>query len=127
MVQGILIEDGHIVVHNPATGLPMHKVKCSTISEVHAAIQAAHVAQVSWARVPLAERVAILKRAVAEIQTVAEELTDTIVAEMGKARQEAVEEVEGAVGKDAWLDLVQVHYLHTLLRDVFRKISFCLK
>lgn len=52
MVQGVLLENGHIVDTNPATGAVIRRVRVSTSAEVDAAIAAARTAQPRWAAKP---------------------------------------------------------------------------
>ena len=48
MVQGVKIEQGHIVDTNPATGAVIQRVRVSTPSDIDAAVAAARTAQPSW-------------------------------------------------------------------------------
>ena len=106
MVQGVRKEDGHLVDTNPATGAVIEKIKCTPEAEITAIVAHAQAAQASWAAVPLAERVALLKKAVASLGPRSDALAALITEEMGKVLSEAAEEVSGAVDKDEYLDLI---------------------
>lgn len=107
MVQGVLVQDNQIHVINPASGKLVGKVPCSTLEQVAAAIGRAKAAQRAWCLVPLAQRVNLLKKACEEIKQRHQELASTIVKEMGKVMEEAIEEVEGAYSKEEFLGLVE--------------------
>ena len=108
MVQGVVIEDGHIVDVDPATGEVIARVKCSTPADVTAAVAACAAAQPAWAATPLAARIALLKEACRLLGAdgKAAALAALITQEMGKIAEEAAEEVSGACAKDDWLDLI---------------------
>lgn len=77
---------------NPATGEPLHPIPQSSVDDVRAAIARAREAQEAWARVPVADRAAVLLRfhdLVLDRQT---DILDIIQAESGKARKHAFEE-----------------------------------
>ena len=97
---------GRLICVNPATGAEIARVPCSTTAGVRDAVGRARAAQPAWAATPLAKRVGLLKRATAALAARREELVATMVAEMGKVRQEAEEEVDGAIDKDEYLDLI---------------------
>ena len=107
MVQGVAIEDGCIVDTNPANGEVIARVPCSTPEEIASAVAAAAAAQPAWAATPLAERVALIKAALAKLATDVEALATLITIEMGKVASEAKEEAEGAVAKDDFIALVE--------------------
>jgi len=106
MVQGVVVENGHLVDVNPATGEVIARVPCSTPEDVATAVKAARAAQPQWAAVPLAERVKLLKAATAALAKDTEELALLITQEMGKVISEAKEEASGAGEKSSFLDLV---------------------
>lgn len=106
MVQGVVIEAGHLVDINPATGEEVGRVKVSAAEDVQAAIQAACTAQSAWGDLELAERGALLKAGITKLKEGRAELETTIVKEMGKVLQEAKDEVDGAIDKDQFIDLV---------------------
>jgi acyl-CoA reductase-like NAD-dependent aldehyde dehydrogenase len=79
-------------------------VRCSTEAEVGEAIAAAKAAQPAWAATPLAERIELLKAVCKALDK--EALVALIVQEMGKLESEARDEVDGAMDKDEFLDLI---------------------
>jgi len=131
MVQGVCIEDGCIVDTNPATGEVLARVKCTPVSEVPAMVARAQAAQPGWQATPLATRAALLKQAVSSIGGRKDELVDTIVREMGKVRAEAEEEVAGAMGREAYVDLIAaanapVAYENgVVVRDAHGVVAIC--
>jgi len=106
MVQGVEIKDGKIVNTDPATGAVVALVPVSTPAVVESTIAAARASQMSWASKTFEERGALLKAALATLAEKRDELATMIVKEMGKVLSEAKEEVDGAVGKDEFIDLV---------------------
>ena len=109
MVQGVKIVDGFILNNNPATGeLIEPPVAVTTPSELVDVIAKANAAQVAWGELPLAERIALLRKGAAAVEQIAQELADTITNEMGKISAEATAEVENAIElKGLWLDMIQ--------------------
>lgn len=113
MVQGVVIEEGKLVDVSPRTGEVVARVPVSSEAEVVAAVAAARAAQVEWALRPLAERVALLKRAIKEgvghggSEERLKELAELMTREMGKLEGEAREEAEGVADKDELLELVE--------------------
>jgi acyl-CoA reductase-like NAD-dependent aldehyde dehydrogenase len=108
MVQGVVIEDGHIVDRSPADNTIYAKVPVSTVDEIDASLLAAKEAQPAWNAVPLAQRVALLCTSVKETLTPQiDALAEIVVKEMGKVLSEAKEEVQGAADKDAYMALVK--------------------
>jgi malonate-semialdehyde dehydrogenase (acetylating) / methylmalonate-semialdehyde dehydrogenase len=63
MVQGVVIEDNHIVDCNPATNEEIARVKCATADEISGAVENARSAQAEWAEYSLEERVALVNKA----------------------------------------------------------------
>ena len=68
MVQGVVIEKGHIVDVNPATGEVVGRVPVSTPAEVDAAVAAARAAQPKWAALSLADRTEKVRLAVVHVR-----------------------------------------------------------
>ena len=93
MVQGVKIEQGHIVDTNPATGAVIQRVRVSTPSEIDAAVAAARTAQPLWNARPLQERTELVKKACAALAGKRQQLAKLITAEMGKTLAESLEEV----------------------------------
>ena len=109
MVQGVQIVDGAIVCVDRSTGAAFDRVRVSTPAEIDAAVSSAKAAQPAWEAVDLDRRVSILKAAVKGLaeQHGVESLARLVTREMGKVLSEAMAEVEGAVDKDAMLNLVR--------------------
>ena len=93
MVQGVKIEQGHIVDTNPATGAVIQRVRVSTPSEIDAAVAAARTAQPAWNARPLHERTELVKKACAALAGKRQQLAKLITSEMGKTLAESLEEV----------------------------------
>ena len=93
MVQGVVIENGHIIDTNPATGAIIQRVRVSTNAEVDKAVAAARTAQPSWNARPLHERTALVKQACAALAGKRQQLAKLITSEMGKTLAESLEEV----------------------------------
>lgn len=110
MVQGVGIIDGVIQNINPATGelITDPPVAVTTSSELSVVISKANAAQVAWSDLPLDERIALLRKGLAAVEPIAQELSATITKEMGKIPAEAKSEVDEAIGlKGSWLDMVR--------------------
>ncbi|KAL3786897.1 hypothetical protein ACHAW5_005915 [Stephanodiscus triporus] len=109
MVQGVKIVDGFILNNDPATGDPIDPpVAVTTPSELVDVIAKANAAQVAWGDLPLAERIALLRKGAAAVEPIAQELTEMITKEMGKISSEAKLEVKNAIElKGLWLDMIQ--------------------
>jgi acyl-CoA reductase-like NAD-dependent aldehyde dehydrogenase len=109
MVQGVTIIDGVIQNTNPATGeLLSPSVSVTTSTELADVISKANASQESWGNLSLDERIDLLRKGLAAVEPIANELAETITNEMGKVPKEAIAEVEEAIGlKDEWLDLVK--------------------
>jgi succinate-semialdehyde dehydrogenase/glutarate-semialdehyde dehydrogenase len=106
MVQGVIVEDGCLVNTNPATGEVISRVKCSLPEEVEAMVATANEAQGPWAAKSLEERVELLKKGLQAISKQSDALITLMVQEMGKPIGEAKDEMEFAVGKDEFMDLL---------------------
>lgn len=109
MVQGVKIVNGFILNNDPATGeLIEPPVAVTTPSELVDVIAKANATQVAWGDLPLAERIALLRKGAAAVEPIAQELAETITKEMGKISAEATAEVENAIElKGLWLDMIQ--------------------
>jgi len=70
-------------VANPATGAVIASIPLGTAADVDAAVAAARRAVATWSRVPVAERVAVVRRVSAGIAARRDEIAATISAEMG--------------------------------------------
>lgn len=107
MGQGVEIEDGCIVNTNPATGEVISRVPCTPIEELDEKVALAKAAAPAWMAMEASERVALLKKGLEQLSTKTEELQQMITKEMGKPLTEAVEEVEEALDKDEFLDILE--------------------
>ncbi|KAL3916467.1 MAG: hypothetical protein SGILL_005163, partial [Bacillariaceae sp.] len=111
MVQGVQIDptSGCLINTNPATGEVISHVPTTTPTELEAMIAASQTSQKEWRLTPLNERIAVLKdalRTVAAPHTL-DLLVKTMVQEMGKPITEAKEEMEFAVGKDDYFQVME--------------------
>ena len=106
MVQGVVIEQGHIVDTNPATGAVIQRVRVSTPSEIDAAVAAARTAQPLWNARSLQERTELVKKACAALARKRQKLAKLITQEMGKTMAESLEEVDDNIDMSAYCDLV---------------------
>jgi len=77
----------------PATGQPIADLPVSSPDDVLGAVRSARKTQLSWRRVPLDERAAILLRYHDLVLDHRHELVDLVIRESGKARKQAFEEV----------------------------------
>jgi acyl-CoA reductase-like NAD-dependent aldehyde dehydrogenase len=93
-----------IPVENPATGEVIRSVPVTPPGEVAAVVGRARAAQVAWEALGYAGRGRILRRAQKWLLDHTDEVADTIVAETGKAREDAllVEVAYGAYGLGFW-------------------------
>ena len=77
-------------LRSPVTLEVTGELACAGREEVAAAIRKARAAQPEWAARPIAERAAVLSRACKLVVQRADEIMDTVVAETGKARTDAL-------------------------------------
>lgn len=127
MVQGVVINDeGCIININPATGEEISKVKCSTATQITEMIAKANDVQSKWAYESTTEqRINLLKQGLKELEKVNDQLVELIVKEMGKPISEAKEEMEWAIGKDEYMDLLsealqpKTHGTSTIVRTSY--------
>lgn len=129
MVQGVAVESGCLINTNPATGEIISRVPCSTPEQVDEMIQLAAKAQKEWSQKKLEDRISLLRQGLKAVGGVSRDLVELIVKEMGKPIGEAKEEMEFAVGKDEFLDLLfeslrpQTHGKCTIVRDPFGVVA----
>jgi succinate-semialdehyde dehydrogenase/glutarate-semialdehyde dehydrogenase len=95
----------------PFTGQPIAAIPMSTVADVAVAADRARVAQVGWARVPLALRAEIMLRFHDLVLDRQDEILDLVQWESGKARQHAFEEVAHAA-------MTARYYARTALRHI---------
>jgi acyl-CoA reductase-like NAD-dependent aldehyde dehydrogenase len=79
-----------IVVENPATGLPIATLPAALDSDVPGMVERARSAQSGWRALGFAGRAKVLRRAQKWVLDNAERFLDTLVAETGKTREDAV-------------------------------------
>ena len=87
-----------IEVENPADGTVVGRVHTATPSDAEVAVRAAVAAQRGWAKTPVAERAATIRRLAALLDRDRERLARLVVQEAGKPIGEARGEVGGAIG-----------------------------
>jgi succinate-semialdehyde dehydrogenase/glutarate-semialdehyde dehydrogenase len=87
-----------IEVRNPATGEPVGEVKTAKASQIQDAAGRAREAQPGWAQLSFIERSRIIRRFHDLILTRRNQILDTIQAETGKARRDALAEIITVAG-----------------------------
>jgi acyl-CoA reductase-like NAD-dependent aldehyde dehydrogenase len=107
MVQGVIIEDGCIVNTNPATGEVISRIPVTSDDQVNEMVKKANDALLSWSTSEVTTRMDLLRKGLKALGQHSDELASLIVQEMGKPLKEAREEVEGAVGKDQFMDILE--------------------
>ncbi len=80
----------HLQLKSPVTLEPIGELVCANAEDVTAAIAAAREAQASWAKTSMAERAAVLERALKIVIARQDDIIDTVVKETGKARTDAM-------------------------------------
>ena len=68
MVQGVPVTDGRLINTNPATGEVISRVECTTSDQLNGVVNCANEAQQSWSQVSIEERMAMLRRALKELE-----------------------------------------------------------
>lgn len=84
-------------VINPATDTLIASVDCDEPSDVRAKYQAARAAQPGWASLPLADRLACLRRFHAGLAGETPSLARTLTREVGKPLQQSLNELKGTL------------------------------
>ena len=85
---------GYLDVDNPATGEVIAQVPLSTGAETNKAIEAAQAAFPAWSRTPVARRVLYLYELLHVLRSKEEEISRTMVEEMGKSLPDARAEIK---------------------------------
>lgn len=80
----------HLQLRSPVTLEPCGELVCANTEDVAAAIATARAVQPSWAATPMRERVKVAERALQLVLERQDEIIDTVVAETGKARTDAM-------------------------------------
>ncbi|MBK1787818.1 CoA-acylating methylmalonate-semialdehyde dehydrogenase [Prauserella sp. ASG 168] len=86
--------DRRLPVRDPATGAQVREVGMSTADDVDAAVEVARAAQLEWAAMPLAARVAVMYDVRNAIRAHLDDLARLIVEENGKTLDDARGEVK---------------------------------
>ena len=107
MVQGVSVVDGSIINVNPASGQVISRVACTTPDAVASLVEMAVASQKTWSVMPLEKRIGLLRKGLAEIGKQHDKLANLITEEMGKPIREAREEMEFAVSKDEYLEILE--------------------
>lgn len=103
-----------IISTNPATGEQLGELRCATADEVHEAVRRARLAQPAWQKLPIKERVAVLKRFQRSLLERRNEIAELISREAGKPAVEALN-TEILVVLDAAAFCIR--NAHSFLRD----------
>jgi len=80
----------HLQLRSPVSLEPTGELVCANAEDVAAAIARARAAQSAWAATSMQERTAIVQRARQIVLEMQDEIIDTVVAETGKARTDAM-------------------------------------
>lgn len=80
----------HLQLRSPVTLEPTAELICANNEDVAAAIARARAAQPAWAATSMRERAAIVQRAMRIVLETQDEIIDTVVAETGKAKTDAM-------------------------------------
>ncbi|MEV5650743.1 succinic semialdehyde dehydrogenase [Nocardia sp. NPDC052254] len=84
---------GSVPIHAPATGEKIADLPQSSTADIDSAFATARIAQQSWARVPVRERVAVLRRFHDLVLAEQGTILDIVQTEAGKSRAHAFDEV----------------------------------
>ena len=87
----------YMPVMNPSLGIQIAETPCCTQSEVDAAVDAAAAAYPAWANTPIPQRIQLMFRFKALLDTHLDELTTLLATEMGKVLSEARGDVLKAI------------------------------
>jgi len=96
---------------NPATEEVIQEIQEETAAALSKKLAALKAAQPSWANVPLAQRVEILKRFSSLIEKESEKLAATLTSEVGKPLTQSKNELNGARARINWLTANAEKYL----------------
>ena len=92
-----------LTITNPATGVVLDEVRCTTPDELEAALAAARRAQREWGVTSVLDRVAVLERFAALVEAQVGPLADVLTSEVGKPIAQARHEVSATVGRVRYL------------------------
>ncbi|MEI6678850.1 MAG: aldehyde dehydrogenase family protein [Mariniphaga sp.] len=96
---------------NPATHELISTVPTDDQQSISIKVKEAREGQKIWAAVPLTERIGILQKFAALLQTNLQECAEILTSEVGKPLQQAKNEVNGACARIDWLTSSAVKYL----------------
>ncbi len=88
---------------NPATEELIAEIKEDTKSTIEQKFKSLQAVQSQWQKVPLTERINILKRFSENLKTNLETLALTLTSEVGKPLQQSRNEINGAITRIKWL------------------------
>ncbi len=80
-------------IHDPATGARSRELHQAERAQILQAVESAKIAQPQWAAEPAAERTRVLRRFAQQVDAGRERLAAMLVAEQGKTRVEALDEL----------------------------------
>ena len=80
----------HLQLRSPVTMEPTGELVCANAEDVAAAIAKARAVQPAWASTSMKHRADIVRRALEIVLETQDEIIDTVVAETGKARTDAM-------------------------------------
>jgi acyl-CoA reductase-like NAD-dependent aldehyde dehydrogenase len=90
MATEVKISAARIASTNPATGEVLREFECASAAEVNAAVARARAAQPSWAKLPVRERVRVLREFQKRLHARKREVSELITREAGKPVVEAL-------------------------------------
>ena len=90
MATDVQVSAARIASTNPATGEVLREFECASAVEVQAAVARARAAQPSWAKLPVRERVRVLREFQKRLHAAKREVSELITREAGKPVVEAL-------------------------------------
>ena len=113
---------------NPATEEIIREIEADTKESVEKKFQLLQAAQPVWQRIPLTNRIEILKKFSSLLKKNIESLALTLTSEVGKPLQQSRNEINGAVSRINWLTANAEKYLSdeimTVEEGLEEKISY---
>lgn len=107
MGQGVCVQDDTIININPANGQEISRVAVTPLGDLDGIVETAKMAQSSWSRLSAQQRINMLKEGLKVLAEKSQQVETLIVREMGKPITEAREEMEGAVDKNDYLNILE--------------------
>jgi acyl-CoA reductase-like NAD-dependent aldehyde dehydrogenase len=89
--------DGGSPIFNPATAVQTGIAAAGTTAEIDMAVAAARGALASWAGTGLQQRASVMLDLRQAVRTAREELTQIVIAELGKTEADATAEIDRAI------------------------------